>query len=186
MRIPALVSVIALASLFVASYSTAPDATTAMQSDAVLSSVRSSDITSDTPILDAPVTAETVDVAANSPPNRREKFNRVLVTGGAGFIGSHLVDRLMDEGNMVIVVDNLFTGKKSNLQRHFGNPRFEFLRQDVTEPLNGIEVDQIYHLACPASPIHYKYNSVKTLKVGCGWLQVSFFFASQNAYLAAD
>lgn len=103
------------------------------------------------------------DVSKLSPPNRHETKKRILVTGGAGFIGSHLVDRLMDEGHMVIVVDSLFTGKKSNLQRHFSNPRFEFIRQDVIEPLY-VEVDQIYHLACPASPIHYKYNPIHTLK----------------------
>ncbi|XP_037492915.1 UDP-glucuronic acid decarboxylase 5 isoform X3 [Jatropha curcas] len=89
---------------------------------------------------------------------------RILVTGGAGFIGSHLVDKLMEnEKNEVIVVDNYFTGSKDNLKQWIGHPRFELIRHDVTEPLL-IEVDQIYHLACPASPIFYKYNPVKTIK----------------------
>ncbi|XP_062175552.1 UDP-glucuronic acid decarboxylase 2-like [Alnus glutinosa] len=91
------------------------------------------------------------------------KTLRVLVTGGAGFVGSHLVDRLMERGDSVIVVDNLFTGRKDNLVHHFGNPRFELIRHDVVEPIL-LEVDQIYHLACPASPVHYKYNPVKTIK----------------------
>lgn len=103
------------------------------------------------------------DVSKLTPPNRPTSKKRILVTGGAGFIGSHLVDRLMDDGHMVIVADSLFTGKKSNLARHFSNPRFEFIRHDVTEPIF-LEVDQIYHLACPASPIHYKYNPIHTLK----------------------
>ena len=80
---------------------------------------------------------------------------RVLITGGAGFVGSHLVDRLMTEGHEVIVADNYFTGAKYNLRRWLGNPRFELIRHDVTEPLM-VEVDRIYHLACPASPVHYK------------------------------
>ncbi|THG19359.1 hypothetical protein TEA_004036 [Camellia sinensis var. sinensis] len=89
---------------------------------------------------------------------------RILVTGGAGFIGSHLVDRLMqNEKNEVIVADNYFTGSKDNLKQWIGHPRFELIRHDVTEPLL-VEVDQIYHLACPASPIFYKYNPVKTIK----------------------
>ncbi|BBN12325.1 UDP-glucuronate decarboxylase [Marchantia polymorpha subsp. ruderalis] len=88
---------------------------------------------------------------------------RVVVTGGAGFVGSHLVDQLMDRGDSVIVVDNFFTGRKENLQRHFGDPRFELIRHDVVEPIL-LEVDQIYHLACPASPVYYKHNPVKTIK----------------------
>ncbi|MGD1941636.1 MAG: UDP-glucuronic acid decarboxylase family protein [Leptolyngbyaceae cyanobacterium] len=88
---------------------------------------------------------------------------RILVTGGAGFIGSHLIDRLMQAGNDVICVDNFFTGHKRNIQHWFGNPNFELLRHDITEPLK-LEVDQIYHLACPASPVHYQYNPVKTIK----------------------
>ncbi|CAA0828209.1 UDP-glucuronic acid decarboxylase 2 [Striga hermonthica] len=82
---------------------------------------------------------------------------RIVVTGGAGFVGSHLVDRLIARGDSVIVVDNFFTGRKENVAHHFGNPRFELIRHDVVEPLL-LEVDQIYHLACPASPVHYKHN----------------------------
>ncbi|CAI5528348.1 unnamed protein product [Closterium sp. Naga37s-1] len=88
---------------------------------------------------------------------------RIVVTGGAGFVGSHLVDRLMERGDHVIVVDNFFTGRKENVQHHFGNPRFELIRHDVVEGLL-LEVDQIYHLACPASPVHYKHNPIKTIK----------------------
>ncbi|KAK0584931.1 hypothetical protein LWI29_021071 [Acer saccharum] len=88
---------------------------------------------------------------------------RIVVTGGAGFVGSHLVDKLIDRGDEVIVIDNFFTGRKNNVVHHFGNPRFELIRHDVVEPIL-LEVDQIYHLACPASPVHYKYNPVKTIK----------------------
>lgn len=88
---------------------------------------------------------------------------RVLVTGGAGFVGSHLVDRLMERGNIVIVADNFFTGRKENIMHHLQNPFFELIRHDVVEPML-IEVDQVYHLACPASPVHYKHNPVKTIK----------------------
>ncbi|KAK8478339.1 hypothetical protein V6N13_144560 [Hibiscus sabdariffa] len=101
-------------------------------------------------------------------PLRFSKFfqanMRILVTGGAGFIGSHLVDKLMqNEKNEVTVVDNFFTGSKDNLRKWIDHPRFELIRHDVTQPLF-VEVDQIYHLACPASPIFYKYNPVKTIK----------------------
>ncbi|XP_020202365.1 UDP-glucuronic acid decarboxylase 1 [Cajanus cajan] len=88
---------------------------------------------------------------------------RIVVTGGAGFVGSHLVDKLIARGDDVIVIDNFFTGRKNNLVHLFGNPRFELIRHDVVEPIL-LEVDQIYHLACPASPVHYKYNPVKTIK----------------------
>lgn len=88
---------------------------------------------------------------------------KIVVTGGAGFIGSHLTDVLLQRGHEVIVVDNLFTGTKENFLAHRDNPRFEFIRHDVTEGLL-VECDQIYHLACPASPIHYQYNPVKTIK----------------------
>lgn len=90
-------------------------------------------------------------------------MNRVLVTGGAGFLGSHLCDRLIKEGSDVICVDNLFTGSKDNIRQLLSNPYFEFIRHDVTEPLYA-EVDQIYNLACPASPVHYQYNPIKTAK----------------------
>ncbi|KVE52591.1 NAD-dependent epimerase/dehydratase [Cynara cardunculus var. scolymus] len=91
------------------------------------------------------------------PLGLKRKGLRIVVTGGAGFVGSHLVDRLIARGDSVIVVDNFFTGNKDNVMHHFGNPRFELIRHDVVEPLL-LEVDQIYHLACPASPVHYKYN----------------------------
>ncbi len=89
---------------------------------------------------------------------------RILVTGGAGFIGSHLVDRLMEEGHEVLCLDNFYTGTKANIQQWLGHPRFELIRHDITEPIR-LEVDQIYHLACPASPVHYQYNPIKTTKV---------------------
>lgn len=88
---------------------------------------------------------------------------RILVTGGAGFIGSHLIDRLMTEGHEVICLDNFYTGRKQNVMKWIGHPYFELIRHDITEPIR-LEVDQIYHLACPASPVHYQYNPVKTIK----------------------
>lgn len=88
---------------------------------------------------------------------------RILVTGGAGFIGSHLIDRLMKQGHDVICLDNFFTGHKRNILHWLDNPYFELIRHDITEPIR-LEVDQIYHLACPASPVHYQYNPVKTIK----------------------
>lgn len=90
-------------------------------------------------------------------------MRRILVTGGAGFIGSHLCSRLVKEGNDVICADNLFTGSKGNIAKLLDNHHFEFLRHDVTKELL-LEVDQIYNLACPASPVHYQYNPVKTMK----------------------
>ena len=92
-----------------------------------------------------------------------EKRKRVLVTGGAGFIGSHLCERLLDEGYEVICMDNLFTGQKDNIRHLLNNPYFEFVRKDVLEDIN-VECDQIYNLACPASPIHYQYDPIKTIK----------------------
>lgn len=88
---------------------------------------------------------------------------RILVTGGAGFLGSHLIDRLLERGDEVLCVDNLFTGDKSNLDHLTGHARFEFLRHDICFPLY-VEVDQIYNLACPASPIHYQFDPVQTTK----------------------
>jgi UDP-glucuronate decarboxylase len=88
---------------------------------------------------------------------------RILVTGGAGFIGSHLIDRLMADGHEVICLDNFFTGHKRNILKWLDNPYFELIRHDITEPIR-LEADQIYHLACPASPVHYQYNPVKTIK----------------------
>ena len=89
--------------------------------------------------------------------------SRVLITGGAGFIGSHLSERLLDEGHEVICVDNFFTGSRRNVEHLFPNPRFEVIRHDVTFPLY-LEVDQIYNLACPASPVHYQHDPVQTTK----------------------
>lgn len=91
------------------------------------------------------------------------KRKRVLVTGGAGFIGSHLCERLLKDGYEVICMDNLFTGQKDNIRHLMDNPYFEFIRQDVLEDIY-VECDQIYNLACPASPIHYQYDPIKTIK----------------------
>jgi UDP-glucuronate decarboxylase len=88
---------------------------------------------------------------------------RILVTGGAGFLGSHLCDRLIKEGNEVVCLDNFFTGRRQNIAHLIGHPGFELLRHDVIDPFK-IEVDQIYNLACPASPPHYQYNPIKTIK----------------------
>ena len=88
---------------------------------------------------------------------------RILVTGGAGFLGSHLIDRLLERGDEVVCADNLFTGAKRNIEHLHDHPRFEFIRHDVTFPLY-VEVDQIYNLACPASPIHYQHDPVQTTK----------------------
>ncbi len=88
---------------------------------------------------------------------------RILVTGGAGFLGSHLCDRLVTQGHDVICVDNLFTSQKSNIAHLLGKPNFEFIRHDVTHPL-WLEVDEIYNAACPAAPGHYQYNPIKTMK----------------------
>jgi UDP-glucuronate decarboxylase len=88
---------------------------------------------------------------------------RILVTGGAGFLGSHLIDRLMANGDEVICLDNFYTGNKHNILKWMNHPYFELIRHDITEPIR-LEVDQIYHLACPASPVHYQYNPVKTVK----------------------
>jgi UDP-glucuronate decarboxylase len=89
--------------------------------------------------------------------------NRVLVTGGAGFVGSHLVDALVERGDHVLCLDNFFTGSKDNVEHHVGKPNFEIIRHDIVEPIM-LECDQIYHLACPASPVHYKFNPIKTMK----------------------
>jgi UDP-glucuronate decarboxylase len=91
------------------------------------------------------------------------KMKRILITGGAGFLGSHLCDRLINEGNEVLCLDNFFTGSKDNIIHLLSNPRFELIRHDIINPLF-IEVDQIYNLACPASPVHYQYNPIKTIK----------------------
>lgn len=88
---------------------------------------------------------------------------RILITGGAGFIGSHLCERLLNEGNEVIALDNFHTGRKQNLSHLLSNPRFELIRHDITDPIK-LEVDQIYNMACPASPVHYQSNPIKTIK----------------------
>ena len=88
---------------------------------------------------------------------------RILITGGAGFLGSHLCDRLLADGHEVICLDNFFTGRKVNIAHHFQNPLFELVRHDVIDPFK-VEVDQIYNLACPASPVHYQHNPIKTVK----------------------
>jgi UDP-glucuronate decarboxylase len=90
-------------------------------------------------------------------------MKRILVTGGAGFLGSHLTERLLNEGHEVIVADNFFTGSKKNIEAFKQNPNFEFIRHDIMNPLY-VEVDEIYNLACPASPVHYQHNPVQTTK----------------------
>ena len=90
-------------------------------------------------------------------------MKRILVTGGAGFIGSHLCERLLNEGNDVICLDNYFTGNKDNIRHLIGNDHFELVRHDITKPYTA-EVDEIYNLACPASPVHYQYDAVKTIQ----------------------
>ncbi|CAN1775512.1 UDP-glucuronic acid decarboxylase 1 [Linum perenne] len=107
-------------------------------------------------------TSTTVHNGVQIPADLGRRRLRIVVTGGAGFVGSHLVDKLIARGDEVIVIDNFFTGRKDNLVHLFSNPRFELIRHDVVEPIL-LEVDQIYHLACPASPVHYKYNPVKTI-----------------------
>ncbi|KAJ4849387.1 UDP-glucuronic acid decarboxylase 1 [Turnera subulata] len=102
--------------------------------------------------------------AGRVPAGLGRKRLRIVVTGGAGFVGSHLVDKLIARGDEVIVIDNFFTGRKENLVHLFGNPRFELIRHDVVEPIL-LEVDQIYHLACPASPVHYKFLLTSTSEV---------------------
>jgi len=93
----------------------------------------------------------------------RKNMKRILITGGAGFIGSHLCERLLAEGNDIICLDNYFTGDKNNITHLLGNPRFELMRHDIINSVY-IEVDEIYNMACPASPVHYQYNPIKTIK----------------------
>ena len=105
-------------------------------------------------------TSESLFKVTIIPESQRK---RILVTGGAGFVGSHLVDKLMMQGHEVTVVDNFFTGRKKNVMHWVNHPNFQLISHDVVEPIM-LEVDQIYHLACPASPPHYQYNPVKTIK----------------------
>jgi UDP-glucuronate decarboxylase len=112
-----------------------------------------------------------MDITGNADSGKRKEFEpmnttpakRILVTGGAGFLGSHLVDRLIEQGHDVLCVDNLYTGSKANIAHLRDHPRFEFMRHDVCHPLF-VEVDQIYNLACPASPVHYQRDPVQTTK----------------------
>ncbi len=90
-------------------------------------------------------------------------MKRILITGGAGFLGSHLCDRLIEQGNEVLCLDNFFTGSKDNIIHLLANPRFELIRHDIINPIF-LEMDQVYNLACPASPVHYQYNPIKTIK----------------------
>jgi UDP-glucuronate decarboxylase len=96
-------------------------------------------------------------------PRLYDTRKRIVVTGGAGFLGSHLIDRLLDKGHEVLCIDNLFTGMKRNIEHLHNHARFEFMRHDITFPLY-VEADEIYNLACPASPIHYQYDPVQTTK----------------------
>ena len=102
-------------------------------------------------------------ISTASPPIATQLLRRVLVTGGAGFIGSHLCERLLEMGYDVLCVDNFFTGTRRNIEHLLGHPRFEILRHDITFPLY-IEIDEIYNLACPASPVHYQRDPVQTTK----------------------
>lgn len=109
------------------------------------------------------VPTSTTPYVMKTPQLPDSKRMKILVTGGAGFVGSHLVDKLMMEGHEVIVLDNFFTGQKKNIEHWLHHPKFSLIVHDVTEQIM-LEVDQIYHLACPASPPHYQYNPVKTIK----------------------
>lgn len=126
--------------------------------------------------IESEVRAQSIQLYSSASPRSSMKSNyppvaqlpsrhqhRILVTGGAGFVGSHLVDRLMMQGHRVIVVDNMFTGRAMNVQQWQGHPNFQLIIHDIVEPIF-LEVDQIYHLACPASPPHYQYNPIKTIK----------------------
>ncbi|KAF8042449.1 hypothetical protein BT93_A0928 [Corymbia citriodora subsp. variegata] len=128
---------------------------------------RSFQVSADLPERDQVSTATAIPRVVHGygrvPASVARRRLRIVVTGGAGFVGSHLVDKLIARGDDVIVIDNFFTGRKENVVHHFRNPRFELIRHDVVEPIL-LEVDQIYHLACPASPVHYKYNPIKTIK----------------------
>jgi UDP-glucuronate decarboxylase len=93
-----------------------------------------------------------------------KNMKKILVTGGAGFLGSHLCEKLLNQGHSVVCLDNFFTGREENIERFLSNPAFQLIRHDVTVPLSGIEVDEIYNLACPASPPHYQHDPIHTMK----------------------
>lgn len=151
---------IAIATLF---FTVTPSSRTSYpQSNMVISDSASYPIETHEKIYNPRIGFGLVNSGGKVPLGLKRKGLRIVVTGGAGFVGSHLVDRLIARGDSVIVVDNFFTGRKENVMHHFGNPNFELIRHDVVEPLL-LEVDQIYHLACPASPVHYKFNPVKTI-----------------------
>ena len=95
-------------------------------------------------------------------------MKRILITGGAGFLGSHLCEQLLREGNDIICLDNFFTGDKKNIAHLLGLPNFELIRHDIINPIY-LEVDEIYNLACPASPVHYQFNPIKTIKTKISW-----------------
>jgi UDP-glucuronate decarboxylase len=115
-------------------------------------------------LLQGPVLSKSLDPALKSGDRWSMHYvPRILVTGGAGFIGSFLCERLLDTGAEVLCVDNFFTGRRTNVAHLLDNPRFEVMRHDVTVPLF-VEVDQIYNLACPASPVHYQFDPVQTTK----------------------
>ena len=95
---------------------------------------------------------------------KNKKQKKILVTGGAGFIGLHLCERLLDLGNNVICVDNLYSGSKENIEKFFKNPHFEFIEHDINKPLKIDKLDEIYNLACPASPVSYQFDPVFTVK----------------------
>lgn len=109
-------------------------------------------------------------------------MKRILITGGAGFLGSHLCERLLNEGNEVICMDNYFTGFKSNIAHLRNHPNFELLRHDVIDPFK-IETDQIYNLACPASPPHYQYNAIKTIKTSVMVLSTALVQRSEPSHV---
>lgn len=117
------------------------------------------------PLVLSPRTVDTHWMVLTIPlsPERLFMSKRILITGGAGFLGSHLCERLLEQEHEVICMDNLFTGSKQNIRHLLANDRFELIRHDVVDPFK-VEVDQIYNLACPASPIHYQFNAIKTIK----------------------
>ncbi|CAL1397243.1 unnamed protein product [Linum trigynum] len=150
-RLPCFLAGFALAALFFHSFPLSTTTTTILQAS------DTGRVAVPDPITRRVLIEEMPGATGKVPQGLKRKGNRILVTGGAGFVGSHLVDRLIGRGDSVIVIDNFFTGRKENLMHHFGNHRFELIRHDVVEPIL-LEVDQIYHLACPASPVHYKFN----------------------------